>query len=85
MYLFGGKFCKFVDDTGLERECLCTEIINKHPQCECDRKHFNNILWATVTVFQVRTTHQNVYYLNNKNKKKKTSKSHKISPTYLPI
>nr|XP_036215545.1 uncharacterized protein LOC106617992 isoform X1 [Bactrocera oleae] len=55
MYLFGGKFCKFVDDTGLERECLCTEIINKHPQCECDRKHFNNILWATVTVFQILT------------------------------
>ncbi|XP_067636401.1 voltage-dependent T-type calcium channel subunit alpha-1G isoform X1 [Eurosta solidaginis] len=56
MYLFGGKFCKFVDDTtGLERECTCPEIISKHPQCECDRKHFNNILWATVTVFQILT------------------------------
>lgn len=56
MYLFGGKFCKFMDETGLERECTCPEIISKHPQCECDRKHFNNILWATVTVFQVRET-----------------------------
>lgn len=56
MYLFGGKFCKFTDDaTGQERECTCPEIVSKHPQCECDRKHFNNFLWATVTVFQVRT------------------------------
>ncbi|XP_054728206.1 uncharacterized protein LOC129237458 [Anastrepha obliqua] len=55
MYLFGGKFCKFVDDTGLERECTCDEIIRKEPKCECDRKHFNNILWATVTVFQILT------------------------------
>lgn len=54
MYLFGGKFCKFTDETsGQERECTCPEIIGKHPLCECDRKHFNNILWATVTVFQV--------------------------------
>ncbi|ALC48765.1 Ca-alpha1T [Drosophila busckii] len=52
MYLFGGKFCKFLDESGLERECTCPEIISRHPQCECDRKHFNNILWATVTVFQ---------------------------------
>ncbi|KAL9871929.1 ca[2+]-channel protein alpha[[1]] subunit T isoform 1-T4 [Glossina fuscipes fuscipes] len=56
MYLFGGKFCKFMDETtGIERECTCPEIISKHPQCECDRKHFNNILWATVTVFQILT------------------------------
>lgn len=53
MYLFGGKFCKFVEESGKERECTCPEIVSKHPQCECDRKHFNNILWATVTVFQV--------------------------------
>jgi hypothetical protein len=53
MYLFGGKFCKFMDDTGQERECTCVEIVTKHPLCECDRKHFNNFLWATVTVFQV--------------------------------
>lgn len=53
MYLFGGKFCKFTEDNGQERECTCPEIISKHPHCECDRKHFNNILWATVTVFQV--------------------------------
>lgn len=52
MYLFGGKFCKY-DDNGQERECTCPEIVSKDPKCECDRKHFNNILWATVTVFQV--------------------------------
>ncbi|XP_055678127.1 voltage-dependent T-type calcium channel subunit alpha-1G isoform X3 [Lutzomyia longipalpis] len=55
MYLFGGKFCKFMDGTGQERECTCPEIVSKHPLCECDRKHFNNILWATVTVFQILT------------------------------
>ncbi|XP_049285506.1 voltage-dependent T-type calcium channel subunit alpha-1G isoform X3 [Anopheles funestus] len=55
MYLFGGKFCKFVEESGIERECTCPEIVSKHPQCECDRKHFNNILWATVTVFQILT------------------------------
>ncbi|XP_061497751.1 voltage-dependent T-type calcium channel subunit alpha-1G isoform X7 [Anopheles gambiae] len=55
MYLFGGKFCKFVEESGKERECTCPEIVSKHPQCECDRKHFNNILWATVTVFQILT------------------------------
>ncbi|XP_062137719.1 uncharacterized protein LOC133847019 isoform X11 [Drosophila sulfurigaster albostrigata] len=55
MYLFGGKFCKFLDESGVERECTCPEIISRHPQCECDRKHFNNILWATVTVFQILT------------------------------
>ncbi|XP_053687605.1 voltage-dependent T-type calcium channel subunit alpha-1G [Sabethes cyaneus] len=55
MYLFGGKFCKFVDESGQERECTCPEIVSKHPMCECDRKHFNNILWATVTVFQILT------------------------------
>lgn len=53
MYLFGGKFCKFMDEELGERECTCPEIISKHPLCECDRKHFNNFLWATVTVFQV--------------------------------
>ncbi|XP_038117628.1 voltage-dependent T-type calcium channel subunit alpha-1G isoform X4 [Culex quinquefasciatus] len=55
MYLFGGKFCKFVDESGQERECTCPEIVSKHPLCECDRKHFNNFLWATVTVFQILT------------------------------
>ena len=53
MYLFGGKFCKFMDEELGERECTCPEIVGKHPLCECDRKHFNNFLWATVTVFQV--------------------------------
>lgn len=53
MYLFGGKFCKYYEDDGTERDCTCREIVEHHPKCECDRKHFNNILWATVTVFQV--------------------------------
>ncbi|XP_069691068.1 voltage-dependent T-type calcium channel subunit alpha-1G isoform X2 [Periplaneta americana] len=52
MYLFGGKFCMLSDGS---RECNCDEIVNRHPQCVCDRKHFNNILWATVTVFQILT------------------------------
>jgi hypothetical protein len=50
MYLFGGKFCMLSDGS---RKCTCDEIVTRHPQCVCDRKHFNNILWATVTVFQV--------------------------------
>ncbi|KAG8268299.1 low voltage-gated calcium channel activity protein [Homalodisca vitripennis] len=49
MYLFGGKFCMLADGS---RECDCDEIVNKDPKCVCDRKHFNNVLWATVTVFQ---------------------------------
>lgn len=51
MYLFGGKFCKFTDElSGQERECTCPEIISKHPHCECDRKHFNNILWVRLFI-----------------------------------
>lgn len=58
MYLFGGKFCKFTDETsGQERECTCPEIISQHPHCECDRKHFNNILWSTVS----KKTHHPFY------------------------
>lgn len=53
MYLFGGKFCKYTDSEGV-KSCTCEMIITKDERCECDRKHFNNILWATVTVFQVR-------------------------------
>ncbi|CAH1388868.1 unnamed protein product [Nezara viridula] len=49
MYLFGGKFCTLADGS---RECNCQEIVTKAPHCICDRKHFNNMLWATVTVFQ---------------------------------
>lgn len=83
MYLFGGKFCKFLDESGLERECTCPEIISRHPQCECDRKHFNNILWATVTVFQVRTitikNNTKIYkkniYIKKHNYKNHTEKS----------
>lgn len=65
MYLFGGKFCKFMDDSGDERECECSEIVSKHPQCECDRKHFNNFLWATVTVFQVSVFNNFFYFFHH--------------------
>lgn len=41
MNLFGGKFCKG----------NCTD-----PDDDCDRKNFDSLLWATVTVFQVSTT-----------------------------
>ncbi|CAG7816552.1 unnamed protein product, partial [Allacma fusca] len=41
--IFGGKFCK---------EICC----NPYEQtCECDRKNFNTLLWATITVFQILT------------------------------
>lgn len=63
MYLFGGKFCKFMDEELGERECTCPEIIAKHPLCECDRKHFNNFLWATVTVFQVSLVFRPLQFL----------------------
>ncbi|CAH1116001.1 unnamed protein product [Phaedon cochleariae] len=53
MYLFGGKFCTYVDDNGITKDCDC-ELMNDR-RCLCDRKHFNNILWATVTVFQILT------------------------------
>ncbi|KAJ8957404.1 hypothetical protein NQ318_004884, partial [Aromia moschata] len=53
MYLFGGKFCTYTDEKGVTRDCGC-EMMNDN-RCLCDRKHFNNILWATVTVFQILT------------------------------
>ncbi|KAF7265662.1 hypothetical protein GWI33_020746 [Rhynchophorus ferrugineus] len=55
MYLFGGKFCNYIDDKGVTRDCGCEMIELKDERCQCDRKHFNNILWATVTVFQILT------------------------------
>lgn len=50
MYLFGGKFCMWADRS---RPCTCAEVVSRHPMCRCDRKHFNDIIWALVTVFQV--------------------------------
>lgn len=50
MFLFGGKFCIRPDGSG---ECTCREILNPESGCLCTRMHFNNFLWATVTVFQV--------------------------------
>ncbi|CAH1136170.1 unnamed protein product [Ceutorhynchus assimilis] len=55
MYLFGGKFCNYVDERGVLSDCGCEMLEKKDPRCQCDRKHFNNILWATVTVFQILT------------------------------
>ncbi|XP_034935713.1 voltage-dependent T-type calcium channel subunit alpha-1I isoform X2 [Chelonus insularis] len=52
MYLFGGKFCVWEDR---RRPCTCEEIVTRHPMCLCDRKHFNDIVWALVTVFQILT------------------------------
>ncbi|CAH0564653.1 unnamed protein product [Brassicogethes aeneus] len=53
MYLFGGKFCTYRDEKGNVRDCGCKYLTDDN--CQCDRKHFNNILWATVTVFQILT------------------------------
>ncbi|KAK9883220.1 hypothetical protein WA026_001409 [Henosepilachna vigintioctopunctata] len=55
MYLFGGKFCNYKDSQGQQVECTCEMIVTKDERCHCDRKHFNNFLWATVTVFQILT------------------------------
>ncbi|XP_023315824.1 voltage-dependent T-type calcium channel subunit alpha-1G isoform X4 [Trichogramma pretiosum] len=52
MYLFGGKFCVWADRS---RPCTCAEVVSRHPLCRCDRKHFNDIVWALVTVFQILT------------------------------
>ncbi|XP_023238303.1 voltage-dependent T-type calcium channel subunit alpha-1H-like [Centruroides sculpturatus] len=53
MYLFGGKLCTRNDGSG---QCNCEDLRSDPTQCSCDRKQFDNILWATVTVFQVRIT-----------------------------
>lgn len=50
MFLFGGKFCIRADGSG---DCTCREILDPGAGCKCTRMHFNNFLWATVTVFQV--------------------------------
>lgn len=49
MNLFGGKFCATPD----ERQCSCDEI-SADINCDCKRKNFDTLLWAIVTVFQVR-------------------------------
>ncbi|XP_047738832.1 voltage-dependent T-type calcium channel subunit alpha-1G [Hyalella azteca] len=52
MYLFGGKFCMRPDGV---TECSCKEILAPNSYCRCHRMHFNSLLWATVTVFQILT------------------------------
>lgn len=49
MHLFGGKFCQKADGS----LCTCQDLADTSIDCQCDRKHFNSFLWATVTVFQV--------------------------------
>ena len=48
MHLFGGKFCRHVDDNHI---CTCAEILSD--QCVCHRKNFDTLHWSLVTVFQV--------------------------------
>jgi len=48
MNLFGGKFCVTNDN----RQCNCDQI--SAGICSCKRKNFDSLLWAIVTVFQVR-------------------------------
>jgi len=48
MNLFGGKFCTTKD----KRQCSCGQISDG--MCRCERKNFDSLLWAIVTVFQVR-------------------------------
>jgi len=33
--------------------CSCSEIIQAESTCVCDRKNFDSMLWAFITVFQV--------------------------------
>lgn len=51
MHLFGGRFCRRADGYGM---CTCEELRKRDAYCLCDRMNFDNFLWATVTVFQVR-------------------------------
>jgi len=51
MHLFGGKFCRHVDDNHI---CTCAEILSN--QCVCSRKNFDTLHWSLVTVFQVQTS-----------------------------
>ncbi|CAM4831211.1 unnamed protein product [Rotaria magnacalcarata] len=44
MNLFGGKFCKNIENQN-----------NTTVESECPRKNFDSLLWATITVFQVLT------------------------------
>ncbi|KAF3426150.1 hypothetical protein E2986_13575 [Frieseomelitta varia] len=59
MYLFGGKFCMWADRS---RPCTCAEVVSRHPMCRCDRKHFNDIVWALVTVFQTKNTRRQTIF-----------------------
>lgn len=34
--------------------CTCEDLNNANITCVSDRKNFDNFLWSTITVFQVR-------------------------------
>ena len=51
MYIFGGKFCMREDQSG---PCSCSEIMQEDSTCDCGRKNFDTLLWASITVFQAR-------------------------------
>lgn len=48
MNLFGCKFCEKNDTTG---------------EMQCDRKNFDSLLWALVTVFQVDLFYFYLYFI----------------------
>lgn len=54
MNLFGCKFCKSTDNR-------LSNAIEPH----CPRKNFDSLLWATITVFQVRINFRLRYLFKN--------------------
>lgn len=62
MNLFG---CKFCDDKTKEGKCPSDDDVDK------DRKNFDSLLWAIVTVFQVPNKNKIIYNQKQKKRKKK--------------
>merc|ERR550532_757614 len=57
MNLFGCKFCDATkpDGNGNKKNSHSAAYMMKFENMTCDRKNFDSLLWATVTVFQVLT------------------------------
>ena len=55
MNLFGCKFCDATkpDGNGNKKNSHSAAYMMKFENMSCDRKNFDSLLWATVTVFQV--------------------------------
>ena len=55
MNLFGCKFCDATkpDGNGNKKNSHSAAYMMKFENMTCDRKNFDSLLWATVTVFQV--------------------------------